>query len=33
MAGIPHILLKDMIKAMHPELLPDYEPQFYRRLE
>lgn len=33
MTGIPHILLKDMIKAMHPELLPDYEPQYYRRLE
>ena len=33
MIGIPHILLKDMLKAMHPELLPDYTPQYYRLLK
>lgn len=33
MTAIPHILLKDMIKAMHPELLPDYVPAYYKRLE
>jgi iron complex transport system substrate-binding protein len=29
----PHIVLKDLIKVMHPELLPDYEPYFLQRLE
>lgn len=33
MAAIPHILLKDMIKAIHPELLPNYKPQYYKRLK
>lgn len=28
----PHILLADLIKAFHPDLLPDYEPRFYRML-
>lgn len=29
----PHIVLKDLIKVSHPELLPDYEPYFLQRLE
>lgn len=29
----PDILLSDMIKAFHPEYLPDYQPQFYSLLE
>ena len=29
----PDILLSDMIKAFHPELLPDYHPVFYSLLE
>ncbi len=29
----PHIVLKDLIKVMHPELLPDYQPYFLQRLE
>lgn len=28
----PHILLADLIKAFHPELLPDYTPSYYRIL-
>ena len=29
----PQIILKDLIKVTHPELLPDYEPYFLQRLE
>ena len=29
----PDVLLSDMIKAFHPELLPDYHPVFYSLLE
>lgn len=29
----PHIVLKDLIKVTHPELLADYEPYFLQRLE
>lgn len=29
----PDIVLADLIKAFHPELLPDYEPQFYKILK
>ncbi|MCP4882804.1 MAG: ABC transporter substrate-binding protein [Flavobacteriales bacterium] len=29
----PHIVLKDLIKVVHPELLPTYEPYFLQRLE
>lgn len=29
----PDILLSDMIKAFHPECLPDYQPKFYSLLE
>lgn len=29
----PEILLKDFIKAFHPELLPDYKPVFYEILK
>jgi len=29
----PHIVLKDLIKAVHPELLPDYEPYFLQKLD
>jgi len=29
----PHIVLKDLIKVMHPELLPDYQPYFLQRLD
>lgn len=28
----PHIVLKDLIKVTHPELLPDYEPYFLQKL-
>ncbi len=28
----PHIVLKDIIKAVHPELLPEYEPFFLEKL-
>ncbi len=28
----PHIVLKDIIKATHPELLPKYEPFFLKKL-
>lgn len=30
---LPHLLLSDFVKAFHPELLPDYEPTFYRLLK
>lgn len=29
----PHIVLKDLIKVCHPELLPGYQPYFLQRLE
>jgi iron complex transport system substrate-binding protein len=29
----PDLILKDLVKIAHPELLPDYELFFYRRLE
>lgn len=29
----PDILLKDMIKAFHPELLPEYKATYYERLQ
>lgn len=29
----PHIILADLIKAFHPELLPDYQPRYYKVLE
>jgi len=28
----PHIVLKDIIKAVHPDLLPDYQPFFLKKL-
>lgn len=29
----PHIVLKDLVKVAHPELLPDYEPFFLQPLD
>ncbi len=30
LAGVqPHLLLADFVKAFHPELLPDYHPNYY----
>lgn len=29
----PHIVLKDLVKVTHPELLPDYEPYFLQKLD
>lgn len=29
----PNLILKDIIKIAHPELLPDYTPFFFKRLE
>ncbi|NND62572.1 MAG: ABC transporter substrate-binding protein [Flavobacteriaceae bacterium] len=29
----PDLVLKDMVKILHPELLPDYELYFFRKLE
>lgn len=29
----PHIVLKDLIKVVHPELLPGYEPYFLQKLD
>ncbi|MCK5637758.1 MAG: ABC transporter substrate-binding protein [Flavobacteriaceae bacterium] len=29
----PHIVLRDLIKVTHPELLPDYEPYFLKKLD
>lgn len=29
----PHIVLKDLIKVVHPELLPGYEPYFLEKLQ
>lgn len=28
----PDLILKDLIKILHPELLPDYQPYFYQKL-
>lgn len=28
----PHIILADLIKAFHPQLLPDYQPKYYNVL-
>lgn len=34
LAGMqPHYLLADFVKAIHPELLPHYEPRYYRLLQ
>lgn len=31
LAGVqPHLLLADLVKAFHPELLPHYQPNFYK---
>ncbi len=29
----PDVVLKDLIKVVHPELLPDYEPYFLQKLD
>ncbi len=29
----PDLVLKDIIKALHPELLPDYQPYFFSKLQ
>jgi iron complex transport system substrate-binding protein len=29
----PHLVLADMIKILHPELLPEHELKFYRRMD
>ena len=29
----PDVLLSDLVAIFHPELLPDYEPTFYRLLK
>lgn len=29
----PHLVLADLIKIFHPELLPDHELYFYQKLE
>ena len=29
----PHIVLKDMIKIFHPDLLPDHELVYYKSIE
>lgn len=29
----PDVILKDLIKVVHPELLPDYEPYFLQKLD
>jgi iron complex transport system substrate-binding protein len=31
-AANPHVVLKDLIWAFHPELVPDYTPYYYHRL-
>ncbi len=31
LAGVePHIVLADLVKAIHPEILPDYTPKYYK---
>jgi len=32
-AANPHLLLEDLIAILHPDLLPEHEFQFYRRLQ
>jgi len=29
----PDLVVKDLIQILHPELLPDYQPFFYRQLQ
>ena len=29
----PEIVLEDLIHAFHPDLLPDYQPKYYARLQ
>ena len=29
----PDLVLKDVIKICHPELLPDYKPFFFKKLK
>ena len=29
----PDLVLKDLIQILHPELLPNYEPVFYKPLQ
>ena len=34
LAGVqPHLLLADFVKAFHPEVLPDYNPHYYKLLK
>ena len=34
LAGVqPHFMLADFVKAFHPELLPSYEPKYYKLLK
>ena len=34
LAGVqPHLLLADFVKAFHPEILPNYKPQYYQLLK
>ena len=34
LAGVqPHLLLADFVKAFHPELLPNYSPNYYRLIK
>ena len=28
----PEVVLEDLIHALHPDLLPDYKPTYYERL-
>lgn len=28
----PHLLLKDLVKVFHPDVLPDYKPRYYKKL-
>lgn len=32
-AASPHLVLKDLIRILHPDLLPEHRPIWYRRLE
>ncbi len=34
LAGVqPHLLLADYVKALHPEILPNYKPKYYKLLK
>ena len=34
LAGVqPHLILADFVKAFHPELLPNYQPKYYKMLK